>query len=452
MRFGSTEALTLGSPNRRRHRRLLLVLLLLPVLSGLFVAPTNPVRGNELADAKAKKEAIEKKIKAQKAQVAQLNAMQVDLRGEIARTTRALGEINADLKAVRASIATMVKRIDQVKAKYEALVAELTKLDAQLTLLIAKENAKRLELRERKALLADRLRQAYDTDRVSLLETFLSGGSFSDMLTEVSYQLDVGEQDRALAEQIKEDQATLASLQATVEATREETNLLRQATAVQKKQLDKQLGELKVAQKRLKELEAATARELAQQKAAYRELERSRKNLAAAIRKAAAAQKQLANRINKLIAEQAQQGNIPSEYNGSFSWPLVGRITGEFGCSTYEGYAPGQGCENFHNGIDIARPCGEPIRAAGAGRVVYVGWNWADGPDPAWIVIIAHSATLTTWYAHMLPRAPGGIAAGSSVKAGQVIGYVGNTGRSFGCHLHWMVELNGTVRNPRLFL
>jgi murein DD-endopeptidase MepM/ murein hydrolase activator NlpD len=452
MRFGSTQALTLGSPNRRRHRRLLLVLLLLPVLSGLFVAPTNPVRGDELADAKAKKEAIEKKIKAQKAQVAQLNTMQADLRGEIARTTRALGEINADLKAVRASIAKMVERIDQVRAKYESLVAELTKLDAQLTLLIAKENAKRLELRERKALLADRLRQAYDTDRVSLLETFLSGGSFSDMLTEVSYQLDVGAQDRALAEQIKEDQATLAALHATVEATREETNLLRQETAVQKKLLDRQLAELKVAQQRLKELEAATARELAQQKAAYRELERSRKNLAAAIRRAAAAQKQLANKIDKLIAEQAQQGNIPSEYNGQFGWPMRGRISGEFGCSSYPGYGPGQGCAHFHNGIDIVAPCGTPVRAAGAGRVAYIGWNWADGPDPAWIVVIAHSTGLTTWYAHMKPSAPGGIGTGSAVKGGQVIGYEGSTGHSTGCHLHWMVELNGTFRNPRLFL
>ena len=63
-----------------------------------------------------------------------------------------------------------------------------------------KEGAKKVELAERKALLAQRVRAAYDTDRTSLLESFLSGGSFSDLLTEMSYYIDVGEQDKALAD------------------------------------------------------------------------------------------------------------------------------------------------------------------------------------------------------------------------------------------------------------
>ena len=82
--------------------------------------------------------------------------------------------------------------------------------------------------------------------------------------------------------------------------------------------------------------------------------------------------------------------------------------------------------------------------------VVHVGWNWADGADPAWIVIIAHSSNLKTWYAHMEPRQP--VSVGQRVKAGQVIGYEGNTGNSTGSHLHWMVEQNGSWKNPRLFL
>ncbi len=45
-----------------------------------------------------------------------------------------------------------------------------------------------------------------------------------------------------------------------------------------------------------------------------------------------------------------------------------------------------------------------------------------------------------------------GSASGAAVKAGQVIGYEGNTGRSTGCHLHWMVEYKGSFRNPRLFV
>jgi murein DD-endopeptidase MepM/ murein hydrolase activator NlpD len=90
------------------------------------------------------------------------------------------------------------------------------------------------------------------------------------------------------------------------------------------------------------------------------------------------------------------------------------------------------------------------VKAAAAGEVVYVGWNWADGSDPAWIVVIAHSGSLKTWYAHMQPKRP--VDVGQWVKKGQVIGYEGSTGKSTGAHLHWMVEHNGDFVNPRLFL
>ena len=83
---------------------------------------------------------------------------------------------------------------------------------------------------------------------------------------------------------------------------------------------------------------------------------------------------------------------------------------------------------------------------------MYIGWNYADGADPAWIVIIAHSDTLQTWYAHLQARYPGGIHAGSVVKQGQVIGYEGDTGHSTGAHLHWAVMFNGNFADPRLFL
>ncbi|TMC64962.1 MAG: hypothetical protein E6J17_02820, partial [Chloroflexi bacterium] len=134
---------------------------------------------------------------------------------------------------------------------------------------MADEATKRDELGKRRALLADRLRNAYDTDRTSLLETFLSGASFTDVLTQVSYYLDVSEQDKALAEQIMSDQETLASLHQTVVDTRVNTNELRQQTAVQKRALDAQLSALKQAQAALHQLELRTAHILAVQKAAY---------------------------------------------------------------------------------------------------------------------------------------------------------------------------------------
>src|SRR4029077_8722884 len=187
----------------------------------------------ELSDAVAKQRAIEKQVARQKSQISELNALQAQVASEIALTRTALAGINADLGAVRAQIATMVKQVNAVKAKYDALLGQLTILDAQLAKVVADEATKRQELGDRRALLADRLRNAYDTDRTSLLETFLSGASFTDVLTQVSYLLDVSEQDKALAEQIMNDQETLASLHQTVVDTRTSTDELRKETAVQ---------------------------------------------------------------------------------------------------------------------------------------------------------------------------------------------------------------------------
>ena len=436
-----------------RTRRFLALALAIPLALSLVAAPaTAPgAQGDELSDAKAKQAELKKDIAAQKARVAQLNDLQEGLAAEIRGTKQDLKEIGADLDAVRAKIKRTEAKIEEVKAIYEDLVRQLEVMDKELTRLIAEEAAKRQELTERRALLADRVRNAYDTDRTSPLETFLSGGTFTDLLAEMSYYIDVGEQDEALAKQITKDQETLATLHATVEAARERTNLLRQETAAQKRALDKALADLEETRKELRRLEKQVAKTLKEQQARYAELKRNKANAAAIIRKAAADQKALARRIDKLIEKQVSRGNIPSKFNGTMRWPMDSfSVSGNYGCSNFSWYAPGTGCAHFHNGIDLVAPYGTPVKAAAAGTVVHVGWNWADGSDPAWIVIIAHSGNLRTWYAHMQPERP--VSVGQSVKKGQVIGYEGNTGNSSGAHLHWMVELNGNFVNPRLFL
>ena len=442
-------------PRHRQFRRFSFILLVPLLFGGLGspAAPVSPAHADELADARARQAALAKQVKAQKEAIAQISAMQADLGRTISSTTRELANINADLVAVRKSVKQMVVRIEAVKAQYFTLVAQVQLLDNQLVHLQQVEKAKRSDLGITKALLADRIRQAYDTDRTSMLETFLSGGSFSDVISEVSYINDFAEQDRLLAEQIVRDQATLAAIHETVESTRVQTDTLRVETAKQKAELDKQLVELKAAQARLKQLEKETARALAIQKADYAQLLKNKKDLARAIATTKAAQSALSKKINDLAAQQVAAGNIPSKYNGKLDWPMKGTVTNEFGCSSYPGYGPGNGCEHFHNGIDIVNNCGSAIRAAGSGTIGYVGWNWADGPDPAWMVVIIHDSGILTWYAHMQPTAPAGVRFAARVRTGKIIGYEGATGHATGCHLHWMVQLvNGEFANPRLFL
>lgn len=419
---------------------------------GIIAAPAvapGPVMGDELSDARAQQKALAQKIKDQQALVASINSSQSALEGRIASTKGKIEGIAEDLGATRKRVAALRDDIGQVQAAYTALVNSMSDLELQLHRIELQETDKRDQLRARKAELAERIRQANEAERTSMLETFLSGASFTDMLAVMSTQLDAAEQDRALAQQIAQDRETLLSLHQTVEETTAQTEVLRQQTAVQKQKLDRRMAELRKQQARLKALEKAAKAALAQQQSEYARLASDKAKLKRAIASAAASRRALQKRINKIISRQVNHGNIPSEYNGTLAWPMGGTVTQPFGCTGFSWEPPSGGCAHWHNGIDIVAPYGTPVRASGAGRVVYCGWNYADGADPAWIVIIAHSSDLTTWYAHMQSRCPA--RTGSSVARGQVIGYEGNTGHSTGAHLHWMVEFHGNFVNPRLF-
>jgi murein DD-endopeptidase MepM/ murein hydrolase activator NlpD len=441
---------------RRRpsRQRILASLMLLPLVMGLLGAPSSTpiVRGDELTDAKDKQALLAKEVAKQKEQVKELNALQRGLSTEISNTRKQLAGINADLGAVRKKITKMGAAINKVKVKYDDLVAQLAAMDEQLVVITAQEVVKKQELRDRQAMLAERIRSAYDTDRTSLLESFLSGGTFTDLLTEMSAFIDVGEQDKALAQQIARDQEALAALHQNVAATRDRTNVLRQETADQKRTLDASLKALKAARAELRKLEKETQRNLAIQRATFAKIARNKADAAKALKIAAKSQRQLAAKISEIVRRQSRAGRIPSEYNGTLEWPMSGNVTQNFGCTGFSWEPPQGDCPHFHSGIDIVAPEGTKVRASGDGVVAYIGWNYADGADPAWIVIVAHSENLQTWYAHMRPAYPGGIKAGSKVKSGQIVGYEGNTGHSTGAHLHWAVRFKGNFVNPRLFL
>ena len=96
-----------------------------------------------------------------------------------------------------------------------------------------------------------------------------------------------------------------------------------------------------------------------------------------------------------------------------------------------------------HKGIDYAAPTGTPIKATGAGRVIYRGTKGQYGK----VIVLRHGNIYTTLYAHM-SRYARGTGVGHKVKQGQTIGYVGSTGLSTGPHLHYEFRVNGVHRNP----
>ena len=117
--------------------------------------------------------------------------------------------------------------------------------------------------------------------------------------------------------------------------------------------------------------------------------------------------------------------------------PAAGRVTSPYGYSA--------GYSGHHNGTDLGTGCGAPIIAASSGTVTYAGWygdlgNW---------VQVDHGGGVSTGYAHQSQIV---VWPGQWVEVGQLLGYSGNTGYSFGCHLHFVVYAGSSRINPEPFM
>ena len=143
------------------------------------------------------------------------------------------------------------------------------------------------------------------------------------------------------------------------------------------------------------------------------------------------------------IAQLARDGGGGAPMgNGTFIAPVNAPITSPFGYRT----DPVTGAQAFHAGLDYGASCGTPIRAAGTGVVISAGFNSGGYGN---MTLINHGGGMSTLYGHQSSII---VSAGQNVSQGQVIGYVGSTGKSTGCHLHFEVRVNGNPVDPRGYL
>ncbi|MDR3738790.1 MAG: M23 family metallopeptidase [Terracidiphilus sp.] len=145
----------------------------------------------------------------------------------------------------------------------------------------------------------------------------------------------------------------------------------------------------------------------------------------------------------------ALEGGLTPNFAGDWTqfadapslWPVQGRLGSSFG--QREDPINGEGA--FHSGIDIDAPMGTPVRAAGDGEVT--GSNMGAGYGRQ--VVLSHGHNLETVYGHLSSIA---VVPGQHVTRGEVIGYVGMTGRATGPHLHYEVRVGNVPVNPHKYL
>ncbi len=145
----------------------------------------------------------------------------------------------------------------------------------------------------------------------------------------------------------------------------------------------------------------------------------------------------------------ALEGGLTPNFAGDWTefadapnlWPIEGRIASSFG----EREDPINGEGKFHSGIDIDAPMGTPVRAAGDGDVSGANMGAGYGRE----VVLSHGHDLETVYGHLSAVA---VLPGQHITRGEVIGYVGMSGRATGPHLHYEVRVHNVPVNPHKYL
>lgn len=387
---------------------------------------------------------------------------------EVQNRQEELKQENEDLQA----------KIDALKEDEEAALAyqeELTgrideneqKID-QARATIEEMNGKIKELEARLSLSEEKYQGTIDAFKERLKALYVSGGSSLgtlEILLDSSSLSEFFTRQELVEVMAQRDQSMLDQLDAYMEETqgdREELVAAQQEVADSKKAIEAAQDELEVLYEEndllvasLEGQQAQAQEQIAANEAEDAELQAQLEALIAERNRQEEEKRQQA-----LQNQQAQNGGSdggegatqPSGGTGvepvtpglqsGFSpiWPLpgvgVGSITGHFGDMYFNGP---------HNGLDIGAGYGTPIVAAQAGEVISAQYHWSWGNN----VLIWHNETFSTRYAHMSSIA---VSAGQYVEQGQIIGYVGSTGESFGNHLHFEVYYGGSRVDPDPYL
>jgi murein DD-endopeptidase MepM/ murein hydrolase activator NlpD len=367
-------------------------------------------------------QSLQQRIDNARAKIGRKKGTERVLTSQIAGYQRRIDRLQGKIGTLASRQQTIEVDLDSKRSELEALQTDLRGERARLVRL-------REHLVQTRRMLRLRLVEIYKAGKPDLVTVILNSDGFADLIERGDFIARISDQDRRIVNN---------TARAKVDATRSEKRLARLE--------DRQQAVTEAVQKRRDEI-AAIKMDLigtrvgydktrAGKAAALTKVRADRSDLQAHVDDLEAASNKVAQQLN--LAQQGNAGGLPLK-QGSMIWPVNGPITGSFGEQR-----PG----HIHAGIDIAAPNGTPIHAADNGKVVLMQGVGASGGYGNY-TCVQHTATMSTCYAHQSRFAT---SMGASVSKGQVIGYVGNTGHSFGNHLHFEVRINGTPVSPLSYL
>jgi murein DD-endopeptidase MepM/ murein hydrolase activator NlpD len=402
---------------RRMRVRLFVLTATLPLLLWAALPLTSTGQTGRVAK-------LQSKIEKKRAEVEKKKRTERVLASEVARYSRKIGSLQGDITALQRKQVAIQADLDRKRAELARIQERLRRERARLIRLKARQV-------EGQAALAKRLVELYKADRPDVVTVVLEADGFDDLLTRTEFMQRVSNQDARIIRTVKAAKVeatrtarTLARLERDAEKVAAQIQDRRDEVAEVKGQLVDRRDEFAAVRGKKNEVLTNVREDRHELEGHLRGLEAEQAKITAALQRSAAS-----NGYDPGVAGPVRQGS------GSFVWPVNGPITSGFG--------PRWG--RLHAGVDISAPEGTPIRAAASGKVVLLGWTGGYGN----YTCIQHGGGISTCYAHQVRY---GTSMGASVSQGQVMGYVGNTGNSFGAHLHFEVRINGSPVNPAGYL
>lgn len=365
------------------------------------------------------------KITDKKNELAELQKEQAQLKAEIGKLDDSIEGQEKKVANLKAQVENVGKQIDGYREHIAALDKKIADQEARIQVLTDEIAAKEKELEGIMAQLKKRLAAIGKTGNYSQLQIFLSADSYEDYLVKSKIVAAVAEYDSKLIKKAEQEKADIEAARkeeeatkAALEADKKEAQAAQAALESQYSDYDKLYTEARNAEIALQKKKGQYEKELAKIKKAEADLDRE---------------------IEQLLA----QSLMPGKYGGKMYWPApaLTTISSPFGNRSM----------GWHGGVDLwCSGClGKPIYAAADGVVLKAQTNHYSYGN---FVMIDHGANdrgvrIVTLYAHM--RYAPLVSNNQKVVGGVTqLGVVGNTGNSYGAHLHFEVRENNTRVDP----
>jgi peptidoglycan hydrolase CwlO-like protein len=394
----------------------------------------NRASADDLSSLKQEQKEVENKQSSINAEIEEKESKINELQSEQAM-------IDSEIKRLDLAVEDAENKLEEKNKQIEQTQQEIKELEAEIVVLTERIEKRNELLKERAASYQE------SGGNISYLDVLFGAQSFSDFIDRVGAVATLMEADKDILEQHQKDKtdletkqnevkqkladlesmkAELETLKATLDSQREEKAQLMSTLKHEEEQMHAEMIAASEENAVLASQAAAIQKAITLEQARQAELERERAAAAAAAAASASASTSTSTSTQQSSggdSNTVQAASAPAVSSGSFTWPASGVVSSGF-----------RGSRANHHGIDIAkRGPGVPIVAAADGVVIRSYYS----PSYGNAIFISHSVNgqvFTTVYAHMSSRSAGN---GAVVRKGERIGTMGNTGQSFGQHLHF---------------